>query len=117
MMELNMQFFGLNLGEIIAIATIVVGIGVGYIRLQGQVAHSEKQVVSNAKAAEDALRVAREIRDELHSVRLQIAQEYVSVSNLKEVDARLTTVIGHMTSRFDRMSDRMDKLIEQFNRS
>lgn len=106
----DMHFFGLSIGEILAVLTIVAGVGIGYVRLQAQVA-------TNDKAAADALRVAREIRDELHAVRLNIAQEYVSVSNLKEVDARLTTVIEHMASRFDRMSDRMDKLLEQFNRN
>jgi len=92
-----MTFAGLSVGEWLAVLGLLAAIGAGYVRLQ-------IQVVANALAAADALRVAREARDEVHNVRLEVAEKYASVAHLKEVEARLAIAI-------DRLTDRIDKLL------
>ena len=100
-----MIILGLTIGEWGTIGGAIVGVGslvVGYVRLQSRAAQYEQ-------VAQDALRVAREAREQVQAVRLEMAQKYASVSYLKEVETRL---VGSM----DRLTDRIDKLLESFSK-
>ncbi len=97
-----MTVFGLSVGEAIAIATVLIGIVGGFVRLQ-------MRATQNTREAAEALRVAREARDQVNAVRLEIAQKYASVSYLKEVETRLVLSM-------DRLTERIDKLLSSFGK-
>lgn len=97
-----MTVFGFTLGEAGVVLTFLIGVIGGFVRLQ----MSSKQ---NARTADDALRVAREARDDMNSLKLEIAEKYASVEHLKEVEARLAISI-------DRLTDRIDKLLSSIGK-
>lgn len=97
-----MMVFGLSVGEAIAIATVLIGIVGGFVRLQ-------MRATQNAREATEALRVARQARDQVNAVRLEMAQKYASVSYLKEVETRLVLSM-------DRLTERIDKLLSSFGK-
>ena len=92
----------LSAGEWIAIVGAAIAFIGGYVRLQ-------VMAKQNAREAADALRVAREARDQVNAVRLEIAQKYASVSYLKEVETRLVLSM-------DRLAERIDKLLSSFGK-
>lgn len=97
-----MTVFGLTLGEVGLVLTFLVTVIGGFVRLQ-------MASKSNARTAEDALRVAREAREQMDGIKLDIAQKYASVEHLKEVEARLAVSI-------DRLTDRIDKLLSSLGK-
>ena len=97
-----MTVFGFTFGEVaILIGSLATVIG-GFVRLQ--IASK-----NNARTADDALRVAREARNEMNDIKLDIAEKYASVEHLKEVEARLAVSI-------DRLTDRIDKLLSSLGK-
>lgn len=92
-----MSVFGLSVGEALTLFGALIAIVGGYVRLQ-------MMSTQNNRTANDAIRVAREARDEVNSLRLETAEKYASVEHLKEVEARLAVAI-------DRLTDRIDKLL------
>lgn len=97
-----MTIFGFTIGEVALVVGGVFGVVGGYVRLQ----MSSKQ---NAQTAKDALRVAREAREQMNGLKLDIAEKYASVEHLKEVEARLAVSI-------DRLTDRIDKLLSSLGK-
>lgn len=97
-----MTVFGFTIGEVLTLIATLVAIVGGYVRLQ-------MVSTQNTRTAADALRVARETRDELKSVQLKFAQEYASVTHLKDVEGRL---IGSI----DKLTDRIDALISSIGK-
>lgn len=97
-----MTIFGLSIGEVIALGTALIAFIVGYVRLQ-------MQASQNTRDALDALRVAREVREEVNSMRLETAEKYASIAHLKEVEGRLAIAI-------DRLTDRIDKMLATLNK-
>lgn len=97
-----MTVFGLTIGEALSIAFALIALVGGYVRLQ-------MISTQNTRTASDALRVARETRDELKAVQLKFAQEYASIGHLKDVEGRL---IGSI----DKLTDRIDALITSISK-
>ena len=89
-----MTAFGLTTYDIFAIAVIIIGFITGYVRLQ-------MRVSQNARAAEDAIRVAREARDLVHAFRVDVAKEYASAQMLRDVDNRVGGAIQSLSDRID----------------
>lgn len=55
----------------------------------------------------------QEVRDELADYRLEVAEKYAQVGHLKEVEVRLAGSIDRLA---DRLTERMDKLLEQLTK-
>ncbi|MEM6381068.1 MAG: hypothetical protein AAF739_00205 [Pseudomonadota bacterium] len=91
-----MSVFGLTVSELSTIIGFIVGALIWLIRLQ----MTAKQ---NSAKAETAVRVARDARQEVTDLKLEIAEKYASVAHLKEVEARLAVAIDRLTDRIDQL--------------
>lgn len=49
------------------------------------------------------------VSDALTAYKLEVAKEYASVGHLKEVEARLVVSIDRLTERIDKLIDKMDR--------
>lgn len=104
-----MTVFGLTLGELGVLLTFLTAIIGGFVRLQVASKQNARAAEKNARDVDDALRVARKVRDDMNGLRLEIAEKYASVEHLKEVEARLAVSI-------DRLTDRIDKLLSSLGK-
>ena len=91
----------LSLGSILALIKFWMSIG----------AHLNKADSASAIATA-ALAKVDLVSSQLHEYKVEVASEFASADDLKDVERRLVTAVDNLGSRFDRMAERLDKFLE-----
>lgn len=103
----------LNVGSLISIGTIIVGVA-------GSYAYQRFSVQTARKTAEEASNTVRALNGDLQAHRLYCAETYATKHGLTEQMTTMTKAIHDLGERVDRrldgMNERLDRVIES-NRS
>jgi hypothetical protein len=73
----------------------------------------DRQRITNAEAMVTAVSVKAELlSSHLNEFKLQAARDFASTADLVDAERRFTAAVDNLGSRFDRMAERLDRVLE-----
>lgn len=93
-----------SLGSIATFVTFWIKIG-GRLQKADDGAQSAKTIAAAALGKVDLLSA------QLAEFRVEVARDFASANDLKEVERRLVLAVDNLGARFDRMADRLDRFL------
>jgi hypothetical protein len=107
-MQDAMTWFALvaSLGSITTFVTFWFRIG-GKLQGANDGAEAAKTIASAALAKVDLL------SSQLSEFRVEVARDFASANDLKDVERRLVNAVDNLGARFDRMAERLDRFLDR----